>query len=174
MEYLLILDGKIPQNSFSEYTLQIETIVHPLNVVTRVYKLLTIGHCKVHPLVFMGPSCQVSQNLRLAAAPFSPQECSTVEALEHALVQTDPTNILRTPVMVALLVVGSQVQLVVEGIVSLLLREGQMLLLERKCKQSYMLNNFCKVMHNYIFVGENFHNFRHQHLNNNASSHWVT
>jgi hypothetical protein len=63
----------------------------------------------VDPVIFLGPSIQISHNLRLAATFLSPKQTSSVKSLEHASPQSHSPHIVRSPVVIAFLVVAAEI-----------------------------------------------------------------
>ena len=96
----------------------------------------------------MGPCSQIRQDLGLAAASLAPEEATCIESLEQALAETDSSDILGPPVMVALLMIASQVHLVPDTIPGLKIGESsaQTLLLELQVQNWQSFHDLSEVV----------------------------
>lgn len=153
-EDLLVLRPQVSKKSLGELKLHVQAVVHPLNDEGAVCELRAARDGDVDPGVFVRPRGQVREDLRLAAASLAPKETARVEALERAARQANPSNIDGPPVMVASLVVASQVELVVDLLVLLERVEGtvQVCLLQGQLEHAEMLHDLREIVEDQLLL----------------------
>ena len=81
-----------------------------------------VGNGNTAPFRLVGPSSHVAHDLRLATALFTPEESASEGSLVTII--SHSTHVLRSPVVVAELVVALQVQLIVDVIALLQIAKG--------------------------------------------------
>lgn len=120
---LLIRVSESFKHAFSELILQVETILVPEGAEFTADEFLWVRNSHVKPvLLFVSPGSAVRENLRFSAATLAPQEQASVGTLP--LGQGSSTDVFRTPVMVAELLVTLHVDLVFNDIAALQIRQS--------------------------------------------------
>lgn len=104
-QQLLISMFKCSEDFECQFLLQIQAILVPESVTSlfAINELFGIWNGEIDPAFLVGPRSAISQDLRFTTATLTPQENTRVVSLKS--VEGGPSNVLRSPVVVAKLVV---------------------------------------------------------------------
>uniref|UniRef100_A0A7S3FXL9 Uncharacterized protein n=1 Tax=Strombidium rassoulzadegani TaxID=1082188 RepID=A0A7S3FXL9_9SPIT len=111
-EDLLVLNLHVVEKPGGQIGLDVEPVLKSLDPLRCIHEVSAAGDRHVDPAVFVSPSSEVGEDLRLSTASLSPEHSTRVEPLEGTFIQAYPPDVDGPPVVVALFVVASHVEVV--------------------------------------------------------------